>query len=771
MPAVVKIDFRVSGIADVQRAFASISGSAQRVAAAGVRAQRAAGQQQVAAAKQAGSQMLSDAEANAKAEIAIIKRVNKAHVDAARERVRLTGDVAAANARLVQAQEQAARASNRTKYARGAAEGAVGGFKRGAGAIAGVAGLAGGMFGTHTVIDAARSQMDLEQRGALLANASDVDKSKFDSVAKAKELSNLTGVDAGAVMGGFEKLSGKAGGEGLVKYEQQFVSLAKIAKGAGVSMDDMGDVLGTLANRGIAAENVVDVIKSLVQQGKNGAVEFKDLATMLDASSGALGKFKMNDATRVMTAGGLSQFARKYGKKSPEEATDAVGDLARDLGGKAEAIQKLTGGSLTRVHVKGKKTKKMVGGKMVETTEGDSTKDTYAGGVEVGTDSSRAQLRDVNTLLPDIIEGASKAGNLDKLIGEGGFSGNSTAILGPLIQAFTSGLKKNKSGTYDLVGEGETGDIQGRAAVETLLKQFNEATMAAGADTKAFGNVMATSSAKLDVAMAKMKNDLGDKLAPAISGLIPHLATLGAAFGQAVATVAETPKQAIVGFLALNTALGLAQGALGKLGGSLLDKILPKAVSTMQVNAAAVNVAGGSGMPGGPSVMTDMAGAWKASGALGKFGVAVAGAAGSAVAFTAAFGATWAMLEGLDSLFGESTKKRRKAAENPINESVDLAFKIRQGKASNEDIKKAQVVMGKLNKAKEDSTWYDKWTGGKDDQTGERADAAAKQLMEAFATQNIKLDPNAQVQLSPGASVTVSNLSDLTAQLPKVQTP
>ena len=388
-------------------------------------------------------------------------------------------------------------------------------------------------------------------------------------------------------MGGFEKISGKAGGAGLLAVKDQFLELAQVARGAGVNIGDMGDVVATLVNRGIDAKDMVKTIESLVQQGKDGAVEFKDLATMLDASSGALGRFKMNEGSRITTAGGLSQMARTFGKKSAEESTNAVEDLARDLGGKADIIQALTGGTAAGT--------KTIGGKKQTVLKG---------GVQVGTDDTRAQLRDINTLLPEIIAGAFKSGNAGKIMGEGGmFTGNSTAIIAPLVQAFSQGIVKDStSGRYNLAKDGEKASLTGEAAVKAMLTQFQAADVKEGSSKAAFDNVMGTSQAQFAVAMEKLKNDLGDKLAPAIAELTPKAIQLATSFGDLVTWAAESPKKAAAALVALTTAAGVAEAGLsviaGKLGGALLDKLLPKMVPVMNVQAGTVTMTGGNGLLG-----------------------------------------------------------------------------------------------------------------------------------------------------------------------------
>lgn len=503
--------------------------------------------------------------------------------------------------------------------------------KRGASSGVGVlqagAGLVGGYLGTQTVLDAGRSQLDLGKRQALLQNATG-DKST-DFVGMSKSISNVVGEDAGSIMGGLEKIAGKAGAEGIAQAKDQMLELAKVAKGAGVSMEDLGDVTATLINRGIKSKDLVKNIEALVQQGKDGAVEFKDLATMLDASSGALIKFKMDSTGRSMTAGGLSQIARTYGKSSAAESTNAVVDIARDLGGKADDIKKLSGVEVG------------VGGKV-----------------------GRAQLRDVNVLLPEIIEGIVKKKNAGKLEGQGGiFTGNSTTISTPLMQAFTLGLKKNESGRLQIAGEGETADIKGKAAVKALLSQFEDTLPKAGASAEAFSNIMATQSEQTNVAMNKLKNDLGEKLTPVIAKASPQIVKLITAFGEITAWALDNPFKAVGALMLASIGQSLAAAGLS----SLTDKLLGKAIPTLNVTAGNVNMTGGAnGLGGGMN-------GYQAMGAV---------IGGAIVAYMAS-----------KAITAQLDEERAKKGETAVD-GLNLAAAVGSGKASDEEVQRAAMMWG-----------------------------------------------------------------------------
>lgn len=682
MAEAIRIDLRVGDVSSVARSLDTVIKASTRTAQSEARkaatervrierqasteaareataAAKAAQRASVAAAKSAAKEELAARKATAKEAAAFQREMDRAGARNFRERVREMDRVSRESAR--QRQREAAEvekvqraASGRTgDVKRAGVTGAGSGLRRGLGVVGGVAALAAGGIGIGMAADSVKSQLELGERTALLQNSSG---KNLNFGRMSKDISNVVGVDASEVMGGFEKIAGKAGGEGIDQVKDKMLELSKVARGAGVNMTDLGDVVATLVNRGVKADDLVKTVELLVQQGKDGAVEFKDLATMLDASSGALGRFKMGSGDRIATAGGLSQIARTYGKKSAEEATNSVEDLARDLGGKADIVQALTGG-------------KVIGTKMI----GGSKRQILGGGVEVGTDETRAQLRDVNTLLPEIIMGAIEKGNAGKLMGEGGiFTGNSTSIVAPLIQAATLGITKNASGRYGITQEGEKADLRGGAAIKAMLDQFNGATVEAGASAKAFARVMDQDGAKLSLATNRLRNEMGDKLAPVITQNIPNFIKLGEAALRVVQFVGEKPAEAAAGFIALSTAMGAAQGVLGKMSEIALDKLF-KSAGVMNVAAGTVNV-GGAGPGGGPtpSVASPLA---------------LAGAATIALAGGAVMG--------VDDIAARDAKAGSLAAEGRT-----LAANLEGGRGTDAERARAQVIKEELENSR-----------------------------------------------------------------------
>lgn len=523
--------------------------------------------------------------------------------------------------------------------------------KRGASSGVGVlqagAGLVGGYLGTQTVLDAGKSQLDLGKRQALLQNAAG--DAGNGTVELSKSISNVVGEDAGSIMGGLEKIAGKSGGAGLEEVKGHMMELAQIAKGAGVSMEDLGDVTATLFNRGIKGKDLANNIRMLVQQGKDGAVEFKDMATMLDASSGALLNFKMGASDRAMTAGGLSQIARTYGKKSAEESTNSVVDLGRDLGSKAKLIKSLAG---VDVHVEG---------------------------------SKGSQMKDVNELLPKIISGMLKKGTAARLMGaDGVFTGNATSVVNPLMQAAALGIVKRGNGKdarFGIAEDGETPTLRGEAAVKAMLDQFEKAAMDEAAAARAFANVMATQAEQTNVAMNKLKNDLGDKLAPVIAKASPEIVKMITAFGEITAWALSNPFKAVGALMVAS----MAQSLLASAGGSLVDKLLSKAIPSLAVTAGTVNVVGGAGAGG--------------LAALGPGGATMAGLNATTVAGVAAAGAGGYMVgSALTSATDKDIEASNRSRQNAGIKALSLAS---EGLKDPAKMTEAKALLGNLQGEKD----------------------------------------------------------------------
>ena len=716
MAATVVVNFKMGGVDALQSSIRSISTSAQRESARQVQASNAETRARVnnastaeKAAKKAVKAQEKISSDAAAAQLSIdgrvtnekiknIDAISKAMTKASRERVRTMQQESRESTRLIQEQARAAaRIPAVGKGAgRAALEGAGSGLRRAGGIAMAGASLVTAGIGMPMVLDAIENNRSLSQRNALLQNSSG---KNLDFTKIARSVSNTVGVDAGEVLGGFEGLAGKAGAAGISAFGgseaeiiQNYEKLAKVARGAGVSMADLGDVTATLINRGVESKDLVSTVESLVKQGKDGAVEFKSMATMLDASSGALGRFNMGQTDRISTAGGLTQMARTFGKKSAEEATNAVEDLARDLGGKADIIQALTGG-------------KVIGTKNV----GGKTQNILGGGVDVGVaGTNRAQLRNINELLPEIIAGAIKSGNAGKIMGEGGmFTGNSTAIIAPLVQAATLGIKKNSEGRWEVSNDKNESEMFGAAAVKAMQEQFSNATLDAGESMKAFDNVMKSTGGSFEASMVRLKNTLGERVAP-------HMEKLGSITGQVAEIfikMADAPGKTIAALVGLSVAASSAQAGIGKIFGNIVDRLFATKIPVANMTAGVVNLrsgVAGSPVPGGGGGVP----VGSPGGGPTKPGVNMTTAGAAAVALLGGVAVGVALDDAATA--GSGSGKERNTRD--VNRSNDLIGRLNSGNATDEERAKASDMIKEMGARANEGTLSRILTGSADAQ-------------------------------------------------------
>jgi hypothetical protein len=283
--------------------------------------------------------------------------------------------------------------------------------------------------------------------------------------------------------------------------------------------------------------------------------------------------------------------------------------------------------------------------------------------------------------------------------------------------------------------------------------------------------VRSDTSNQMARAMEDFKAKVGNELVPVLARNIGNFATLADKVAYVTGVFAEHPGKVIAGFIGLSTALGVAQSALGVLGGSLLDRLIPKAVTSMNVAAGTV-VVGGAGAAAGTAASTAASGAGTAAAGAGggflarnaaKAGTSVAGLLGGVgIAAVGGLAAGYGLSEWYDS----TSKDRRKGTQGAINDSFGLSMKLSQGKGTAADVQKAQEVLARLDKAAKPG-----FVGGVDRMLGDdhagRAGGAAKELREALAKAQVKLDPGVTLNVNITNAADIANATN--AQKPKAQ--
>jgi hypothetical protein len=142
-----------------------------------------------------------------------------------------------------------------------------------------------------------------------------------------RDVSMRTGNDSTDTMHGLQAFVAKTGD--LETGRAVLFDLAKLSKATGANMGDMADAagdvaneLGDIPNKGAAIQSVMGAIAA---QGKEGAVEIKDLARQMAKLGAAATQFGGDPAQSIANMGALVQMTRaKGGAASSTQAATSV---------------------------------------------------------------------------------------------------------------------------------------------------------------------------------------------------------------------------------------------------------------------------------------------------------------------------------------------------------------------------------------------------------------------------------------------------------------
>lgn len=149
-------------------------------------------------------------------------------------------------------------------------------------------------------------------------------------IAQMRQVGQATAFDPNAALEGLQKFVAKTGD--LQSGRDVILDMARYARASGAELDDMvdaaGDVsnaLGDVPNKGEAIKNVM---RAIAAQGKEGAVEIKDLATQMAKLGAASSQFTGERGMVMAQMGALAQMTRaKGGAASATQAATAVGSF------------------------------------------------------------------------------------------------------------------------------------------------------------------------------------------------------------------------------------------------------------------------------------------------------------------------------------------------------------------------------------------------------------------------------------------------------------
>ncbi len=336
--------FVASGHGEVERAFAGIeqraraskkatddAGKAQRAASApAATRQRASGEDRAAAAsaKRAADAKIREAD-RAQRHVARIR--DRHFADEQRQYERHQREIAK---REVRARERAAAESRRSR------EKSFGTLKDiGTGAVLGAAATA-----VAVAAAAARQALTLDDaaRGfAISGRKSGEQFGNHDAIRRgisrtAIENKGVTSADLAAGLASFQALTGNT--KQALALQGTFATTASASGGSAVDVAEAAASLSQSFDIS-SIEDMQEAMAALVAQGKEGAVELKDVASLfqrLAAAGSSFGLPKGLEGVRML--GGLTQLA-KTGTGSPEQAATAVENIFSAFTNKQKDLQ------------------------------------------------------------------------------------------------------------------------------------------------------------------------------------------------------------------------------------------------------------------------------------------------------------------------------------------------------------------------------------------------------------------------------------------------
>lgn len=217
--------------------------------------------------------------------------------------------------------------------------------RRGKSASGAIAGFVGGMTSSFTsgamsfVADSARDVMDVERSLTRLQIAAGRTPAEMEGFrAKMSEVSQATGIARGELVAGaaaYTALTGDAAGA-----ETAMGMFAKVANASGASMADIAKTAAAMKdNLGIEPKDFQAGFDVLITQGKAGAIELNELATLLAGLAPSFAQFKGGGGAKGLAdLGAAFQVARK-GFGSAAEAATGVRALMVSINRNAKKFQ------------------------------------------------------------------------------------------------------------------------------------------------------------------------------------------------------------------------------------------------------------------------------------------------------------------------------------------------------------------------------------------------------------------------------------------------
>lgn len=412
------------------------------------------------------------------------RNVARLQRDALREYERTEREKSRVALRAEQERTRAAQqaAQDRARFAQTIAgagmSGARAGFSRIGGIASSVAGTALQLGGGFAIADALHSQMELQRSAALLSNSAyipgtnsraDVDPARI--MARAKSASIATGLDPNdlvkATRDYVAKSSDFKGGMANMEF------FGRLAKATGTDLGDVTKTAGILRvqNKNLGEKEMKQLLLDTVMQGKQGAVEFEDLARVAGKVTRTSASYAGSQTDNQRKLLGLSQIAIRTAG-SPSEAATVLANLSSDALKHSKEVGKVVGKDFLNEK-----------GQIAKGPEG---------------------------FIADVME--KTGGNMQKIMGMG-FGARSIKIFQALSDTFNE--------AESAAGGGEAGRKAGRKAIEDDMKSVTGATYTDKELGEDFKNVMNTPAEQFEAALRSLKVEIGSQLLPEFVKLVP----------------------------------------------------------------------------------------------------------------------------------------------------------------------------------------------------------------------------------------------------------
>lgn len=232
--------------------------------------------------------------------------------------------------------------------------GVVNGVSQAGRLAAGALSIAGG-FG---IADAVQSRVSERGEAANIAlSGSKTGGKPFTSqqvLGSATAVGISSGLGTKAALEGLEVFTSKTGdlqmGMNLLK------DISVYADASGTSLKDMSSASAELFTSGTVktGEELKGILGSIIEMGKDGAVEIKDLAAGFGRITASAGQFVGDKNQNVRSLTAFAEMSKQYAAASPREALTSVQNLASDLAKHKKGFAALAGGGVNVMDKGGK---------------------------------------------------------------------------------------------------------------------------------------------------------------------------------------------------------------------------------------------------------------------------------------------------------------------------------------------------------------------------------------------------------------------------------